>query len=105
MPDTRKLRPLAEAYCPQYKTKAQFFIQDEHPSGFRHLVVQYEKGGYGGDKEFTVAIPAHWAQSDVLDLLLWPMKDSKSPYPAWEFATRAHGANTLYRWWRGEKPS
>jgi len=105
MLDTRKLRPLAEAYCPQYKSNAQFFIQGERPSGFRHLVVQYERDGYGGRPEFEAAIPGEWSERDILDLLLWPLTDPNCPYPSWEIPARAYGADTLYRWWKGEKPS
>ena len=102
MPDARKLRPIATAYCKEYKTDAKFFIQDEHPSGRRHLVVQYEKGGYGGRPEFAAGIPDDWSEQEVLDLLLWPMNPS-APYPGWEVPARVEGSPVLFRFWKGEK--
>ncbi len=38
-----------------------------------------------------------------MDLVLWPMKDPKAPYPAWEVAARAYGSPELFPWWAGEK--
>jgi hypothetical protein len=103
MPETRQPRHIASAYCTQYETNAEFFIQDQHPSGLRHLVVQYENGGHDGRLAFAVAIPPDWTERDVSDLLLWPMKHPNG-YPAWEIPSRAYGSSKLFRWWAGEKP-
>jgi hypothetical protein len=53
---------IATMYCTQYKTEAKFFVEDEHPSGLRHLVVHYENGGHAGRRQFAAAIPADWAR-------------------------------------------
>ena len=103
MPETRQPRRIASAYCTQYQTNAEFFIQDQHPSGLRHLVVPHEEGGYDDRPSFAVGIPADWTEKDVLDLLL-PMKDPNREYPAWEIPSRAYGSPMLFRWWDGEKP-
>jgi hypothetical protein len=104
MPSARKLKPIGEMYCKQYKTDAQFFIEDDHPSGRRHLIVRYATGGHGGAPEFAAAIPAHWTDQDVInDFLLWPMKHPNAPYPTWEVPARAYGSPTLFRFWAGEK--
>ena len=67
----------------------------------RHLVVVYEEGGYLGDPEFLAGIPNEWIDQAVLDLILWPMKDSSAPYPAWQVPARANGSPMLYEWWKG----
>jgi hypothetical protein len=99
MTETRKLRQVGSAYCREYKTDAKFFVQDEHPSGLRQLIVQYEKGR----SEFAAAIPADWTEEDVQSLILWPMKDPNSKYPAWEIPAQAYGSPKLFRFWAGEK--
>jgi hypothetical protein len=104
MADTSKLRLIASTFCKQYQSEAKFYVDDAHESGQRCLVVRYEKGGHDGRPEFAAAIPDTWSEQDVMDLLLWPMKDSKAPYPAWEVSARAYGSETLFRWWAGEKP-
>ena len=104
MSDDRNLRPIASLYCTQYETNVKFYIDDAHPSGDRHLVAQYEKGGWDGSPEFMACIPADWSEQDVRDLLVLPMKKPETPYPAWEVAARAHGSDELFRWWKGEKP-
>jgi hypothetical protein len=101
MTDARKL--IGSVYCKQYKTDANFYIDEAHPSGQRHLVVQYEKGGYQGDPEFAAAIPDDWNEEELHNLMLEPM-NPKAPYPAWEVPARAFGSDTLFRWWAGEKP-
>jgi hypothetical protein len=101
----RKLRLIGSLYVPQYKTDAKIYVEDAHPSGQRHLVAQYHKGGYGGDPEFAAAIPDSWTDADINELILWPMKDLKAPYPAWEVPARAYGCDELFRWWPGEKPA
>jgi len=101
----RSLRLIASLYCSQYKTDAKLYIEDPHPSGQRHLVAQYEKGGYGGDREFAAAIPDDWTDKAVTGLIFWPMKYPKAPYPAWEIPARAFGRAELFRWWAGGKPT
>jgi hypothetical protein len=70
----------------------------------RHLVVVYEKGGYGGNPEFLAGIPNEWTEQAVIELILWPMKDQNAPYPAWEVPARAFGSDMLYKWWKGGPP-
>jgi hypothetical protein len=96
----RNLRLIASTFVKQYNTEAKLFIQDAHPSGYRHLVVQYE-----GRDEFAAAIPASWSDADVHDLIFWPMKSPLARYPAWEVPARVHGTPELFRWWAGEKAS
>ena len=100
MRDVSKLRLLCSSFCTQYQSDAKFYIDQAHDSEIRHLVVVYEKGGYGGGKEFAAAIPKAWTDQDVLNLILWPMKDPKAPYPAWEVPARVNGRPTLYEWWK-----
>jgi hypothetical protein len=103
MTDARKLRLIATLHCKQYNTLAKLYIQDRHPSGQRHLVAQYEKGGYQSRPEFATAIPDDWTEQEVMDLLLWPMKP-EAPYPAWEVPARLYASEELFRWRLGEKP-
>lgn len=100
MRDVSKLRFLCSAFCKRYQSDAKFYV-DETPSGLRNLVVVYEKGGYGGAKEFGAGIPKAWTDQDVLDLILWPMKDPDAPYPAWEVPARVKGSPILLAWWKG----
>jgi hypothetical protein len=72
-------------------------------AGSRQLVVIYEKGGYGGGKEFAAGIPKAWTDQDVENLIFWPMKDPWAPYPAWEVPTRVHGKPVLFKFWKDEK--
>jgi hypothetical protein len=94
----RTLRPLASVYVPQYRTHARFLIDEQHPSAKRHLVVQYARTKHGA---FSTAIPDDWSNADVLRLILWPPKNRKAPYPAWEVPARAFGRPELFRWWKG----
>lgn len=105
MAETRKLSLVDTRYCPQYKTEAKIFIQDKHQSGLRHLVVQYEKGGYEGRPEFTTGIPANWTEQDISNFLLQASKNLETKYPLWEISSRMYGSLTLFRWWAGEEPS
>jgi hypothetical protein len=104
MQDVSKLRYFCSSFCKQYQSDAKFYIDDAHQSGVRHLVVTYEKGGCRGDEEFAAGIPKAWTDQDVQDLILWPMKDSEAPYPAWEVPARAFGSPMLFAWWEGGKP-
>jgi hypothetical protein len=88
---------------PQYGSAADFYIQDDHPSGVRHLVVCYEKGGYDGRPKFMSGIPSDWTEAEVLDFIFWPAKP-EAAYPTWEAPARIYGSDTLFRWWKGEKP-
>jgi hypothetical protein len=83
---------------PQYNSSADVFIQEDHPSGQRLLVVMYEKGGYDGRPKYTSAIPNGWTEQDVLDFIFWPTK-TDAPFPAWEMPARVYGRSTLFRWW------
>jgi hypothetical protein len=97
-------RLIASLFCKQYKTEAKVYIEGPSAEGWpaRGLLVQYENGGYGGRPEFGAVIPNDWSEEDVMDLLLWPMKSPKAPYPAWEVPARVHGSPILFRWWAGE---
>jgi hypothetical protein len=97
MRDVSKLRLLCSSFCTQYQSDAKFYIDEAPDSEIRHLVVVYEKGGYGGGKEFAASIPKAWTDEDVLNLILRPMKDPKAPHPAWEVPARAHGSPMLAR--------
>jgi len=99
--DARSLRPICSLYCKQYGSDAKLYIDEAHPSGKRHLVVQYEKGGFRGAKEFAASIPDDWTEDRVMDLIFWPM-NSDAPYPAWEVPARAHGSIFLTDDWRKE---
>jgi hypothetical protein len=101
MRDVSKLKFICSSLCMQYQSEAKLYIDEAHASGLRHLVVAYEKGGYGGDPEFLAGIPNEWADQAVLDLILWPMKDPSAPYPSWEVPARANGSPMLYEWWKG----
>jgi len=112
MTGTVKLKLLCSAHCKQYNSDARFFIDEAHPSGQPHLIVQYGDG-YGGrddlpivdgHPQFAAGIPKDWTEQDVMDLILWPMKSPAAPYPAWEVPARVHGSSELFRWWAGEKP-
>jgi hypothetical protein len=101
MRDVSKLKLLCSAFCTQYRSDAKFYIDEAHTSGLRHLVVVYEKGGYGGAPEFLAGIPDEWSEQGVLDLILWPMKDPNAPFPAWEMPARAYASPMLYEFWKG----
>jgi len=60
-------RFIASFFCREYQTHAQAFIEEAHPSGFRHLVVRY-----ADRPEFATAIPNDWSDKDVHDVLLGP---------------------------------
>jgi hypothetical protein len=87
-------RLIASLFVRQYQTRAQVFIDEAHPSGQRHLIVRYEDR-----PEFAAAIPDDWSEKEVMDLLLWPMKDERAPYPPWEIPARVYGRPALFRWW------
>jgi hypothetical protein len=95
MRDVSKLRLLCSSFCTQYRSDAKFYIDEAQLSGIRNLVVIYEKGGYGGGKEFVASIPQAWTDRDLLDLILWPMKDLKARHPAWEVSARVNGSPML----------
>ena len=64
MVEARSLRLLATLRA--YNAETKIYVQDEHPSGYRHLVAQYGEGYSGrndleivenGCREFAAAIP------------------------------------------------
>ena len=101
MPDVSRLKFICSSFCTQYQSEAKFYIDEAHASGLRHLVVVYEKGGYAGHPNFAAGIPDLRSEQEVLDLILWPMRDPKAPYPAWEVPARGYGSPMLYTWWKG----
>jgi hypothetical protein len=96
----RKLSHISKIYCTQYKTEAELFIQDKHPSGLRHLIVQYDDGR----PEFAAAICKDWTERDISDFLLWPLKNPGTKHPVWEIPERLYHSRQLFRWWAGEEP-
>jgi hypothetical protein len=44
MRDVSKLKFIGSSFCTQYQSQAQFYIDETHASGLRHLVVVYENG-------------------------------------------------------------
>jgi hypothetical protein len=111
MADDRKLKPIGSVFCDQYTCEARFYTDEAHPSGQRHLVVQYGAGYSGpvdlpivdGRRRFASAIPGDWSEQELHGLLLEPM-NPEAPHPAWEVPARAHGSARLFRWWADEKP-
>jgi hypothetical protein len=57
MRDVSKLRLLCSSFCTQYQSDAKFYIDEPPNSEIRHLVVVYEKGGYGGARNSRRAFP------------------------------------------------
>ena len=100
MRDVSKMRFLCSAFCTQYQSDAKFYIDETRPSGVRHLVVVYANGS-----EFTAGIPKDWTDKDVENLILWPMKDPKAPYPAWEVPARGYASPMLFAWWKRKSSS
>jgi hypothetical protein len=98
MTEARKLSLVDTRNCPQYKTEAKLFIEDEHPSGLRQLVVQYE-----GRPDFAAAIPDDWTEQDISDFLLRAL-DAVGTCPLWEVPERLYGSPVVFRWWAGERP-
>ena len=91
-------RQIGSTYCAHYDTEAKFFLEDEHPSGLRQLVVQYE-----GRPEFAAAIPDDWTEQDISDFLLRAL-DAVGTCPLWEVPERLYGSPVLFRWWAAERP-
>ena len=100
---TRKLRPIGSCYCSQYKTQASFFIQSDHPSGIKLLIVKYKDGGFRGAPEFAAEVPDNWNDPAVLDLIFRPTGGPEPQYPTWEIPSRVFGSGELFRWWAGER--
>lgn len=104
MAKTRNLRRI-DLYCPEYNTDATILIDEEHKSGRPHLVVHYEKGGLKGQQVFAAAIPAHWGDKDLVDVIFAQrhMKTSHK-WPAWEVPARQYASLSLYRFWKDDPP-
>jgi hypothetical protein len=58
MRDVSKLKFIGSSFCTQYRSDAKFYVDEAHASGWRHLVVVYEKG----DPDFLAAIPEEWTE-------------------------------------------
>ena len=93
MRNISELRFLCSSFCKQYQSEAKFYVDEANPSGARHLVVVYERGGYDGAREFAVGIPKGWTDRDVIDLILWDQPNTQ--YPLWEVSARACGSPML----------
>jgi hypothetical protein len=84
-----------DLYCPEYMTNA-ILIDQNHYSGQPHLVAHYEMGGLKGQVQFAAAIPAHWGDDDLVELIFLPLeKRENRDYPTWEVPTRDHGFQIL----------
>jgi hypothetical protein len=78
MRDVSKMKFLCSVFCKQYQSDAKFYVDEARLSGVRNLVVVYEKGGYGGDKEFTAGIRDAWTDEDVGTGPLFPRKRTQA---------------------------
>jgi hypothetical protein len=104
MRDVSTLKFIGSTYCTHYRSKVEFYIEDAHASGFRHLVVIYDLGGYGGRPDFEAGIPNDWSEQKVQnDLILHTTRGGL--YPAWEMPARAFGSDMLYEWWKDRTPA
>jgi hypothetical protein len=93
-----------DLYCPQYKTHATILIDENHGSGGPYLVAHYEKGGLKGQMQFAAAIPAHWGDNDLVELIFLPAeKRENANWPTWEVSAREHGSSTLFKFWKVQK--
>src|SRR6516164_9875448 len=93
-----------DLYCPEYMTNATILIDQNHHSGQPHLVAHYEMGGLKGQMQFSAAIPAHWGDDDLIELIFLSLeKRENHNYPTWEVPTRDHGSATLFKFWNREK--
>jgi hypothetical protein len=93
-----------DLYCPEYMTNATILIDQNHHSGQPHLVAHYEMGGLKGQVQFAAAIPAHWGDDDLVELIFLPLeKRENRDYPRWEVPTRDHGSATVFKFWKREK--
>jgi hypothetical protein len=101
---SRNLKRL-DLYCAEYKTVAAIKIVEDHPNGQPHLTADYEDGGYNGEKHFAAAIPEDWTDEDLLELIFlsWPRRAGRY-WPTWELCTRDYASETLFRYWKNERP-
>jgi hypothetical protein len=102
MANARNLKRI-DLYCPQYKTDATIRIVENHPPSEKpHIVVEYEKGGHEGRKDFAATIPAYWGDADLAKLIFLPLPERKDRnWPAWEIPARDHGESELFKFWEG----
>jgi hypothetical protein len=99
MSEAEKPRFLCSAFCKPYSCEAKFYVGSD-PDEDRELVVVYGNGR----PDFGTEIPKTWTDQDLLDLILWPMKENDAPYPPWEVPARVFGSVALFAWWKDEKP-
>src|SRR6516164_9012663 len=93
-----------DLYCPEYMTNATILIDQNHHSGQPHLVAHYELVDLMGQMQFAAAIPAHWGDDDLIELIFLPLeKRENHNHPTWEVPTRDHGSATLFKFWEGQK--
>jgi len=76
----------ASIICSQYPSQVNFYIDEAHASGMRHLVVVDENREPG----FLAGIPDEREVQNFQDFNFWPMKSPNSPYPAWKVPARAY---------------
>jgi hypothetical protein len=102
--DVSKLKFIGSTYCTHYRSKAEFYIDDAHASGFWRLVVIYDLGGYGGRPDFEAGIPKDWSEKKLQnDLILQTTRGGL--YPAWEMPARVFRSDMLYEWWKDHAPA
>ena len=94
------LKFMGSMFCEQYRSNAEFYIDEAHASGLRHLIVLYEMGGYDGVPYFAAVIPNEWDEQAVQTLILRPMKNPNAPFPSWEVPARVFGSPTVSEWWK-----
>ena len=91
MARVRNLRRI-DLYCPEYMTNVTILIDQNHHSGQPHLAAHYEMGGLKGQMQFAAAIPAHWSDDDLIELIFLPLeKRENHNYPTWEVPTVTMG--------------
>lgn len=81
---------LATTYWAPYTCEITFYVQDDHPSGTRHLISRYGKGYSGpflpivdGMPEFATVIPSDMTEQDIIDRYVAPWAAPR-PFPQQE---------------------
>jgi hypothetical protein len=94
-----------DLYRFEYETDTTLLINEDHASGQPHLLAHYEKGGLKGQMQFAAAIPAHWSDRDLLELIFLPSEKREGRlWPTWEVPARNFASTTLFKFWKGIKP-
>jgi hypothetical protein len=95
-----------DLHVPQYGTDATIAVDEKHSSGQPHLVTTYKKVPPHGHKKVAIAIPPDWTDQDLAELISLRLQmGTGRDWPAWEIPASDHGAFSLFRFWKGEKPA